>query len=84
MCKVHEAKGEIVPGLCDRNGHKMTKGSRGKWGGKRVKSNEIKKETWLEPFASKVLDDQKQFIKSKYLLAYHGIDEEQNADDESC
>ena len=34
---VYEAKGNIVPGLCDRNGHRRKAGQRGTWGGKRQK-----------------------------------------------
>ena len=30
---------------------------------------------WLEPIASEVLEDQKNFIKSKYLLGCEGIED---------
>ena len=43
MYKVYEAKGEILPVLCDHNGHRIRKDSRGKWG----KSNEINEKPWL-------------------------------------
>ena len=71
---VYKAKGNIVPGLCDRNGQRNTEGQRGQWGGKRVKSLTIDKDTWLESHAATVLNNQKQFIVSKYLKACEEIE----------
>ena len=45
-----------------------------RWDGKRIKSEVPSKDTWLDPLAASVLKDQKQFIKSKYTLAYEGIE----------
>ena len=51
-------------------------------GGKRVKSLTIDKDTLLEPHAATVLNNQKQFIISKYLKACAGIESDEENDEE--
>ena len=78
MYTVYLSEGKIVAGLCDRNGIRNQKSFRGQWGGSRVKSEVLSQDIWLEPLAKQVLKDQKEFIKSKYIIGCCGIEQEDN------
>ena len=75
MHTAYLAGGKIVPGFSDQNGIRE-ESFRGQWGGPRVKFKVISKNTWLKPLAKIVLEDQKQFIKSKYICGCCGMERE--------
>ena len=64
---VHEADGNLVKDLADRNGHRNTKEERLKWGGSRNKKSNIEDKKWLEPGAKDAFEDKKNFVKSKFI-----------------
>ena len=70
--KVYEAGGRMVPGLANRNGHRRNKEGSSKWGGKRVKSYAIGDDTWLEPGAKAVIEEEKALTKAKYYEFFSG------------
>ena len=72
--EVFKAGGAIVPGLCDRNGHRYdTKGTT-QHGGKRTKAFDITDQMWLEPHAASVFEDRKDTIKLRYLTAMEDME----------
>ena len=57
-----DAREGIVDGLCDRNGIRYSSFGTGKRNSKRLKSEVISEDIWLELRASTVLDERKEII----------------------
>ena len=81
MYKVYLAKGSIVPGLSDRNGHRYDPQSTLQHGGPRVKHKKLPIETWLEPHTASAFEDRKSFIKSRYISVLEGNSIEGKSDE---
>ena len=85
MKAVYEAKGSMVPGLCDRNGIRADAVGSSKQGGVRVKKEILEEESWLEPYAAAAFKERKDNIKSRFLMQFEVDDDSVNSlsDDDS-
>ena len=77
---VYHTKVAIVPGLCDRNGHRYSSAGTKQHGGKRIKSEDIGAEMWISSVALSALEDRKEMIKVRYLA---GFEESEGSDNDS-
>ena len=68
MGVVYRNDGKMVPGLANRNGHRVDKAGSSGWGGLRIKKDPQGLFPWLHPMAAQVLSEKCSKIMEDFTI----------------